>query len=122
MLGGDGKEVDAGEYCSFPTYFNLWKCDFPDPKVSRPVEDISKDCYALTATGISKIAQWDAIMMMAKATTMAMGMATVTTTTMTMPMAETARVNVAMTDAAMMAATIMAARTFPMLESAQLGT
>jgi hypothetical protein len=21
--GGDGMEVDAGEYCSFPTYFNL---------------------------------------------------------------------------------------------------
>ncbi len=46
MMGGDGKEVDAGEYCSFPTYFNLWKHDFPDLKVSRPVEDICKDCYA----------------------------------------------------------------------------
>ncbi len=45
-MGGDGKEVDAGEYCSFSTYFNLWKGDFPDLKVSRPVEDICKDCYA----------------------------------------------------------------------------
>ncbi len=30
----------------FPTYFTLWKRDFPDLKVSRPVEDICKDCYA----------------------------------------------------------------------------
>jgi hypothetical protein len=34
VMGEDGKEVDAGEYCSFPTYFNLWKHDFPDLKVS----------------------------------------------------------------------------------------
>jgi hypothetical protein len=46
VTGEDGKEVDAGEYCSFPTYFNLWKRDFPDLKVSQPVEDICKDCYA----------------------------------------------------------------------------
>jgi hypothetical protein len=30
VMGEDGREVDAGEYCSFPTYFNLWKRDFPD--------------------------------------------------------------------------------------------
>jgi hypothetical protein len=46
VMGEDGKEVDAGEYCSFPTYFYLWKRDFPDLKVNRPVEDICKDCYA----------------------------------------------------------------------------
>ncbi len=46
MTGGGSKEVDAGEYCSFPTFFNLWMRDFPDLKVSRPVEDICKDCYA----------------------------------------------------------------------------
>ncbi len=46
VTGEDSKEGDAGEYCSFPTYFNLWKRDFPDLKVSRPVEDICKDCYA----------------------------------------------------------------------------
>jgi hypothetical protein len=46
VMGEDGKEVDAGEYCSFPTYFNLWKRDFPDLKVSWLVEDICKDCYA----------------------------------------------------------------------------
>jgi hypothetical protein len=40
VTGGDGKEVDASEYCSFPTYFNLWKHDFPDLKVSRLVENI----------------------------------------------------------------------------------
>jgi hypothetical protein len=45
VTGGDDKEVDAEEYCSFPTYFNLWKRDFLDLKVSRPVEDICKDCY-----------------------------------------------------------------------------
>jgi hypothetical protein len=45
-LGEDGKEVDAGEYCSFPTYFNLWKQDFLELKVSQPVKDIYKDCYA----------------------------------------------------------------------------
>ncbi len=44
MMGEDSKEVDAGEYCSFPTYFNLWKRDFPELKLSRPVEDICKDC------------------------------------------------------------------------------
>ncbi len=48
VTGEDGKEVDAGEYCSFPTYFNLLKHDFPNLKVSRPVEDICKDCYAFT--------------------------------------------------------------------------
>jgi hypothetical protein len=46
VTGEEGKEADAGEYCSFPTYFNLWKRDFLDFKVSRPVEDICKDCYA----------------------------------------------------------------------------
>ncbi len=46
VMGEDGKEVDTGEYCSFPTYFNLWKRDFPDLKVSWPVDDICKDCYA----------------------------------------------------------------------------
>jgi hypothetical protein len=40
VTGEDRKTVDASEYCSFPTYFYLWKRDFPDLKVSRPVEDI----------------------------------------------------------------------------------
>ncbi len=46
VTGVGGKEVDAGEYCSFPTYFNLWKHDFPDLKVSQQAEDICKDYYA----------------------------------------------------------------------------
>jgi hypothetical protein len=37
VMGEDGQEVDTGEYCFFPTYFNLWKRDFPDLKVSQPV-------------------------------------------------------------------------------------
>jgi hypothetical protein len=41
----EGKEVDSGEYVTFPTYLNLWKRDFKDLKVSRPAEDICKDCY-----------------------------------------------------------------------------
>jgi hypothetical protein len=45
VMGEDGKEVDARGCCSFSTYFNLWKRDFPELKVSRPVEDICKDCY-----------------------------------------------------------------------------
>jgi hypothetical protein len=46
LMGGDGPEVDADEYCTFPTYFNLWKRDLLDLKVSWLVEDICKDCYA----------------------------------------------------------------------------
>ena len=39
------KEMDPSEYVTFPTYFNMWKRDYKDLKVSRPVEDICKDCY-----------------------------------------------------------------------------
>jgi hypothetical protein len=38
--------VRAGEYCSFPTFFELRKHAFLGLKVSWPVEDICKDCYA----------------------------------------------------------------------------
>jgi len=41
----EGQEVDPGGYVSFPTYVNLWKRDFKNLKVSRPSEDICKDCY-----------------------------------------------------------------------------
>ncbi len=42
----EGKEADPGEYVvSFPTYYNMWKRDFKNLKVSRPAEDICKDCY-----------------------------------------------------------------------------
>ncbi len=39
------KEVDPGAYVTFPTYLNLWKRDFKNLKISRPAEDICKDCY-----------------------------------------------------------------------------
>ena len=38
-------EVDSGEFVRIPTYFNMWKQDYPDLKVSRPIKDICKDCY-----------------------------------------------------------------------------
>jgi hypothetical protein len=41
----EGKEVDPVEYITFPTYFNMWKRDFKDLKVSPPAEDIYKNCY-----------------------------------------------------------------------------
>jgi hypothetical protein len=41
----EGQEVDPGAYVTFPTYLNLWKRDFKNLKVSRPAEDICKDCY-----------------------------------------------------------------------------
>jgi len=41
----EGKEVDPGDYVSLPSYFSLWKRDFNNLKVSRPAEDICKDCY-----------------------------------------------------------------------------
>jgi hypothetical protein len=37
--------TDPSEYVTFPTYFNMWKRDYKDLKVSRPVEDICKECY-----------------------------------------------------------------------------
>ncbi len=79
VTGEDIKEVDADEYCSFPTYFNLWKRDFLNLKVSRPVERIAM--HLQTATGTSQIAQWDAMMVMAMttATTAATGNVAVTT-------------------------------------------
>jgi hypothetical protein len=95
LMVEDSKVVDAGEYCSFPTYFNLWKCDFPNLKVSTSVRIAM---HLQTATGILQITQWDAMMTMA--TTMATA-------------------NVVMTDAAMTTTTMMAVRTFQMLESAQ---
>jgi hypothetical protein len=123
--GGDGKEVDAGEYCSFPTYFNLWKHDFPDLKVSWPVEDICKDCFAFAnrhrylANRTMGCNDDDAE---GNGNNDDNGKGNDNNNTNGGPMAETARANVAMTDAAMTAATMMAARTFPMLESSQLGT
>ncbi len=41
----DGSAVDTGEFVSFPTYHTKWKRDYPNLKVSRPVEDICNLCY-----------------------------------------------------------------------------
>jgi hypothetical protein len=41
----EGKEADPGEYVNFPTYYKMWKQDSKNLKVSRPAEDICKDCY-----------------------------------------------------------------------------
>jgi hypothetical protein len=57
-----------------------------------------------TATGFLRVTQWSAMMVMA----MAMAMATVMATA-----------NIAITDVAIMATTMMAETTFPILESAK---
>ena len=36
----DGSVIDISEFVSYLTYFNKWKRDYPNLKVSRPVEDI----------------------------------------------------------------------------------
>ena len=41
----DGSAVDTSEFVSFPTYHTKWKRDYPNLKVSRPVEDICNLCY-----------------------------------------------------------------------------
>ncbi len=41
----DGSAINIGEFVSYPTYFNKWKRDYPNLKVSRPVEDICNLCY-----------------------------------------------------------------------------
>ena len=41
----DGSAINNGEFLSYPTYFNKWKRDYPNLKVSRPVEDICNLCY-----------------------------------------------------------------------------
>jgi hypothetical protein len=41
----DGSAVNTGEFDSFPTYYNKWKRDYPNLKVSRPVEGICNLCY-----------------------------------------------------------------------------
>jgi hypothetical protein len=45
VVTADDKGKDPGDYVSLPTYWSLWKRDFKNLKVSRPAEDICKDCY-----------------------------------------------------------------------------
>jgi hypothetical protein len=44
----DGGGIDTGEFVSYTIYFNKWKRDYPNLKVSRPVEDICNLCYTFT--------------------------------------------------------------------------
>ncbi len=41
----DGSAINIGEFVLYPTYFNKWKRDYPNLKVSRPVDDICNLCY-----------------------------------------------------------------------------
>jgi hypothetical protein len=81
VTGGDSKEVDASEYCSFPTYFNLWKHHFLDLKVvSQWRTSVRIAMHLQIATGISQITHWDATMMMATTTATKEAMANVAMT------------------------------------------
>ncbi len=41
----DGGPIDSGEYVSYTTYYAKWLRDYPNLKVSRPIEDICNQCY-----------------------------------------------------------------------------
>jgi hypothetical protein len=42
----DGGDINNGElFVSYTTYYLKWKRDYPNLKVSRPVEDICNICY-----------------------------------------------------------------------------
>ena len=41
----DGGPIDSGEYVSYTTYYAKWLRDYPNLKVSRPVQDICNHCY-----------------------------------------------------------------------------
>lgn len=43
--GIDGKPINRDEFVSFATYCRKWKSDYPQLKVSRPVEDICQYCF-----------------------------------------------------------------------------
>ena len=45
VRGVDGKGVDSTEFVSFATYCRKWKTDYPQLKVSKPVEDICQYCF-----------------------------------------------------------------------------
>jgi hypothetical protein len=41
----DDGDIDYGEFVSYLTCYYKWRQDYPDLKVSRPVEDICNICY-----------------------------------------------------------------------------
>ena len=46
--GAEGNDVDKAQFVSMSTYFYFWKRNFPQLKISRPVEDICPYCFAFT--------------------------------------------------------------------------
>ena len=46
--GAEGNVVDKALFFSISTYFYFWKRNFPQLKISRPVEDICPYCFAFT--------------------------------------------------------------------------
>jgi hypothetical protein len=54
----DGGDINNGEFVSYTTYYYKWRRDYPNLKVSRPVEDICNLCYTLRiATSSLQITQ-----------------------------------------------------------------
>lgn len=45
VKGIDGKEINRSEFVSFTTYCRVWKKDYPQLKVSKPIEDICQYCF-----------------------------------------------------------------------------
>ncbi len=45
ISGDDGGDIHNGEFISYTMYYIKWKRDYPNLKVSRPVEDICNICY-----------------------------------------------------------------------------
>ena len=43
--GFEGKAVDTTEFVSFTTYCRKWRTEYPQLKVSKPVEDICQYCF-----------------------------------------------------------------------------
>ena len=47
VVGEDGERVEPNEFVSFRTYIWKWQSDYPNLKVSKPVEDICPYCYVI---------------------------------------------------------------------------
>ena len=45
VTGIDGKAINRNEFVSFSTYCRKWKKEYPQLKVSKPVEDICQYCF-----------------------------------------------------------------------------
>ena len=45
VQGMNGKIINRNEFVSFTTYCRVWITEYPQLKVSRPVEDICQYCF-----------------------------------------------------------------------------